>query len=136
MSTSLGRPRIATVAVGLVATIAWVLSRPDGVDGAHAWLAQALPPLARLLDRYLVLLSLAFCWALWREPRSGPAVLVLAHVAAALNLFELPMNLFLGALLAFLTAVGLVARPWPNRVVIGRCIVLTGFAVALDAVAH
>jgi hypothetical protein len=136
MSASLRLPQIAIWTMVLLATIAWWLFRPSGLEGAHAWLANELPWLARLLDRYLVLFSLAVCWAAWRKPRIPPGALAVGHFCTALLALTLPMNLVLGLLLGLLTAVALVARPWPNRVIIGRCIVLGGLAIAIDAVAH
>ena len=140
MNASLSRPQIAAATVALLGMIAYMLSQPHGVEGAHAWLAHDLPWLARLLDRYPALLNLATCWLLWRDPRIPRACLVaplvLCHFAGALLLLQLPMNLFLGLLLALLAAVALVARPRPNHVIIGRCIVLGGLAIAIDALAH
>ena len=136
MSASLSRPQIAGVTVALLGLVAYMLSQPRGVEGAHAWLARDVPWLARLLDRYPVLVNLGTCWMLWRESRMPPAPLVLLHFAVALQVLKLPMNLVLGLLLGLLTAVALVARPWPNRVIIGRCIVLAALAIAVDAVAH
>lgn len=136
MSASLSRPQIAGVTVALLGLVAYMLSQPHGVEGAHAWLARDVPWLARLLDRYPVLVNLGTCWMLWRESRTPPAPLVLLHFAVALQVLKLPMNLFLGSLLALLTAVALVARPWPNRMIMGRCVALAGLGVVLDAVIH
>ena len=136
MSASLSRPQIALWVVALAGAVGWVLFRPPAVDAAHAWVAQELPWLARLLDRHLVFLNLTTCWVFWRDPRVPPAALVLIHFATAVLVSQLPMNLVLGPLLALLTVVALVARPWPNRVIIGRCILLGGLAIAIDAIAH
>jgi len=130
------RRQLVGWAVALIGMIAWQLSRPSGINGAHAWLGQHLQWLLRLLDRYLVLIALAACWETLRAPRSHPAALVLGVFVVALNVLELPLNLFLGSMLALLVAVAAVARPRPNRVIIGRCIVLAGLAIALDAFAH
>ena len=140
MNPSLSRPQIAAVTVALLGMIAYMLSQPHGVAGTPAGLAHDLPWLARLLDRYPVLINLATCWLLWCDPQIPRARLVaplaLCHFAGALLVLQLPLNLVLGSLLALLTAVALVARPRPNRVIIGRCIVLAGLAIAIDAVAH
>lgn len=134
---SASRRRQLALWIAATTTLAWMFSMPHlGIDGAHAWLVREMPWLAQLRDRYLVLFSLAVCWASWRKPRIQPGALALGHFAAAVLVFELPMNLLLGSLLALSTIVALVARPWPNRVIIGRCIMLGGLAIAIDAVAH
>ena len=115
--------------------LGWFLLQRDWADTARDWLEYEQPWLVRLLDRHQALLALAVCWAALREPRSGPGLLALCFAYTALTLIELRMSLFLGPLLALSATVALVARPWPNRAIMARCIALAGFAVGVDAVA-
>jgi hypothetical protein len=70
-----------------------------------------------------------------REPRCHPGIFVCWGLYTVIVLLELSMGWFLGGVLALLTAVALVARPWPNRAIIGRCAGLAVLAVGIDAIA-
>lgn len=119
----------------LVGAIAWSFWRPSWAEVAEAWLTQEIPWLARLLGAHSALLACATCWAVLREPRCGPDVLVLCAFGALVTLLELRPGLLLGLALALLATVALVARPWPNRAIMARCMALAGFAVGVGAVA-
>ena len=113
----------------------WYLLQLDWAKTARDWLEQEQPWLARLLDTHQALLGFAVCWAALREPRSSPALLALSVFYTLLTVIELRVSLLLGLLLAFLAAVAMVARPWPNRRIMARCMALAGLAIGIDAVA-
>lgn len=135
MTTPWPNARLAIATVALAAAAGWALWQPVWAAGASNWLALELPWLARLLDTWEALLALAVWWVALREPRCGPGLLILWGLYAVPTLLELSMGWFLGASLALLTTVVLVARPWPNRTIMARCAALAGLAIALDAVA-
>ena len=118
----------------LLGSIIVVLARSTWGEDAYAWIAREQAWLARLIDRYQILLWLPLCWLLLREPQSGSAPLLLCHATMLLMLLELSMGWFLGVSLGLLVAVGLVARPWPNRAIMAHCVALAGLAIVIDTV--
>ena len=131
---SMSRCGLGAVMLAMVSAAAWSLWRPASPNVVRGWLGQEIPWFERLLDTWEALLALAFWWVALRE-RCAPGLLILWGLYAVPTLLELSMGWFLGASLALLTAVALVARPWPNRTIMARCAALAGLAIAVDAVA-
>lgn len=125
---------LAVLAVAVAGGIGWFLWRPVWPQVVRDWLAREIPWLAQLLGSWEAIFAFVGCWMMIREPRCSPGALALWGLYTVLVLLELSMGWFLGASLALLTAVALVARPWPNRTIMARCAVLAGLAVGIDAV--
>lgn len=123
------------LALAMVSVVGWALWRPAWPNLVRDWIGQQIPWLARLLDTWEALFALAFWWMVLREPRWGPGVLILWALYAVPTLLELDLSWFLGGSLALLSAVALVARPWPNRTIMARCAGLAALAVGADAIA-
>ena len=125
--------RVSTVlswAMALGVAVAWWLG---WLGLAHAWAAREEPWLARLFDAHTALIMFALCWMVCRDTRRHPRDVALMVVFAAMSLVQLRLTLFLGASLQLLAVIALMARPWPNRAIMARCMALGGLAVGINA---
>jgi len=100
---------------------------------AYAWLAREQPWLARVVDAYPAIATVAMGWFVCRDTRRHPRDVALMVLFAAMSLVQLRMTLFLGASLQLLAVVALMARPWPNRAIMARCMALGAVAVGINA---
>jgi hypothetical protein len=99
-------------------------------DAVRGWLL-AYPAVQRLFTARLALISLAATWAAVREPRAGALVPLCLCLVTTWNLLELRMGALLGSVLLVLGGIAMSARPWPNRVIMARCVAIAGLAVAI-----
>jgi hypothetical protein len=118
-----------------LAVVSWVLGLLVCLSAAsRLWGSASLadyPALTRLFSASSALVALTAASVAVRDPKTGTVLSLCLGALAIWFVLELPMGALLGAVLLTLAAVALFARPWPNRIVMSRCIALAGIAVAV-----